>query len=574
MKPFVVSPEVSFPSNAATSTFAYLGTRGSGKTFAAGVMAEAFLEQHVQVVVVDLVGTWWALRLNHDGKRPGFDIPVFGGIHGDIPLAPTAGGLVASLIAERGMSMVLDISDFTIGQQRRFVTDLAHDVFQLKKRNPSPVHFIFEEGHEVFPQFVDGAAAPLVGATTRMWKIGRNYGIGGTIISQRAAEVNKSALNLTDRIITGQLKAPEDIKRIDGWANSNGVSDAMVKELPKLPKGTLIVWGETGAVRTVFKPKLTFDASRTPDGTISRKRLAPIDLEAVRTAMAASVEEAQANDPKALRARITELEKKLREVPAAAPGKTIEKPVVKESDLKRVEAAEKRTEALADRWLASTNELKDVVRALARTVAEAMTLRTAPPVAAPRRFGDGINTFRPLGKEQTLQEASYTRQMQQSGGVEHIPDKCQRMLAALRHGEAMGMKTMPFKSVALIAGVAPTSGTTSNRKGLLTKGGYMTTHGDQVQLTDKGRAYPIDVEMPPTEPKALLAYWKREIGTEKIATMLDVVVTRGQATSEELAEAAGMEMSGTFSNYKGELTRRGLIIKQGNAYVPAEAFTR
>jgi len=588
MKPFVVSPEVSFPSNAATSTFAYLGTRGSGKTFAAGVMAEAFLEQHVQVVVVDLVGTWWALRLNHDGKRPGFDIPVFGGIHGDIPLAPTAGGLVASLIAERGMSMVLDISDFTIGQQRRFVTDLAHDVFQLKKRNPSPVHFIFEEGHEVFPQFVDGAAAPLVGATTRMWKIGRNYGIGGTIISQRAAEVNKSALNLTDRIITGQLKAPEDIKRIDGWANSNGVSDAMVKELPKLPKGTLIVWGETGAVRTVFKPKLTFDASRTPDGTISRKRLAPIDLETVKRAMAASVEEAQANDPKALRARITELEKKLHEVPAAAPGKTIEKPVVKEADLKRIEKLVQHVERTQNHLGVLLGEALGAVRQAGEAMvakyeparvalnAELKALTTAVHLVGGRiSVPVTVNVMeKPRDAERLTQEASYTRQMQQSGGVEHIPDKCQRMLAALRHGEAMGMKTMPFKSVALIAGVAPTSGTTSNRKGLLTKGGYMTTHGDQVQLTDKGRAYPIDVEMPPTEPKALLAYWKREIGTEKIATMLDVVVTRGQATSEELAEAAGMEMSGTFSNYKGELTRRGLIIKQGNAYVPAEAFTR
>ncbi len=164
MKPFVVSPTIKFPANAATSTFAFLGTRGSGKTYGAGVFVEQLLDQDVQTVVVDPVGVWYGLRLAPDGKRAGFAIPVFGGIHGDVPLEPTSGELVAQLIVEHRMSCVLDVSDFTEGQQHRFVLDLSREVFRRKKRSPSPLHIVFEEGHEFFPQFVDASSAPMVGA--------------------------------------------------------------------------------------------------------------------------------------------------------------------------------------------------------------------------------------------------------------------------------------------------------------------------------------------------------------------------------------------------------------------------
>ncbi len=306
------------------------------------------------------MGNWWALRLAADGKGKGYDIPVFGGIHGDVPLDPSAGELVARLIVEQGISVVLDVSDFTEGEQHRFVTALSRQVFQLKKRQKSPLHMVFEEGHEFFPQFVDAAAAPLVGATKRLWKQGRNYGIGGTIVSQRPAEVNKGALWLTDRVVTGLLKADDDIKRVAGWANSNGVSDDMVPEIPRLPKGTMIAWEETGAVRTIFRKKKTFDASKDSDGNdVKAGKLTPVDIEAVRVAMAETIEKAKADDPKVLRARIAELEKESARGPKAAPArepKVVEKPVLKEADLKRIEAVVRKVDRRFEQLVTESRE--------------------------------------------------------------------------------------------------------------------------------------------------------------------------------------------------------------------------
>jgi hypothetical protein len=91
----------------ATKIVAALGMRGSGKSNVMASIAEQLLAARIQVLVLDDVGIWFALRLQPDGKTPsGLDIPVMGGRHGDIPLLPTAGDLVARTLAETGSSAV------------------------------------------------------------------------------------------------------------------------------------------------------------------------------------------------------------------------------------------------------------------------------------------------------------------------------------------------------------------------------------------------------------------------------------------------------------------------------------
>ncbi len=67
------------PIDGVTETFAFLGRRGNGKTYAATLMAEQMLDAGAQIVALDPVGVWWGLRLMKDGVTPGYSIPVFGG---------------------------------------------------------------------------------------------------------------------------------------------------------------------------------------------------------------------------------------------------------------------------------------------------------------------------------------------------------------------------------------------------------------------------------------------------------------------------------------------------------------
>lgn len=77
--------ELSLPVDAVTQKQAFLGMSGSGKTYGAGVFVEGLLVMGAQVVVLDVVGNWYGLRIAAKGSGDGFKIPVFGGDHGDIP---------------------------------------------------------------------------------------------------------------------------------------------------------------------------------------------------------------------------------------------------------------------------------------------------------------------------------------------------------------------------------------------------------------------------------------------------------------------------------------------------------
>src|SRR5436309_598759 len=112
MKSLRIAPDLALPLDAVTEKLAFLGRTGSGKSYAAQKLAEEIHAAGAQFVALDPVGIWWGLRLAADGKRAGLEIPVLGGLHGDIPLEAGAGALIANLVVDRGVSMVLDVSQF------------------------------------------------------------------------------------------------------------------------------------------------------------------------------------------------------------------------------------------------------------------------------------------------------------------------------------------------------------------------------------------------------------------------------------------------------------------------------
>ena len=120
------------PNQAVSQTFAFIARRGAGKTYAAGVLVEGLLTHHHQVVVFDPIGNWYGLRLSKTAKRSKFNIPVFGGQHADVPLTPKSGKFVATLVVEKGLSVVLDLSGFRKGERKAFVTDFAEQLFRVK----------------------------------------------------------------------------------------------------------------------------------------------------------------------------------------------------------------------------------------------------------------------------------------------------------------------------------------------------------------------------------------------------------------------------------------------------------
>src|SRR5688572_16246807 len=102
MMKFATSPEdggtlTLNPRDAVTQRYGFIGTIGGGKTYAATKLAETMLDAGAQIVAIDPVGVWYGLRAAGKGKNgaPGYNIPVFGGLHGDVPIEIGAGALIA-----------------------------------------------------------------------------------------------------------------------------------------------------------------------------------------------------------------------------------------------------------------------------------------------------------------------------------------------------------------------------------------------------------------------------------------------------------------------------------------------
>ena len=65
-----IASRLYLPLEAVTETFAFLGRRSNGKTYAAMVMAEQMLDVGAQIVVLDPVGAWWGCAAWFSARCP------------------------------------------------------------------------------------------------------------------------------------------------------------------------------------------------------------------------------------------------------------------------------------------------------------------------------------------------------------------------------------------------------------------------------------------------------------------------------------------------------------------------
>jgi hypothetical protein len=311
--------QVILPLDAVTRTFAVLGQRGTGKTNAAVDLVEEMVSAGGHVAILDPVGVWYGIT--HAGTGPGLEGIVIGGEHGDIPLEETGGQLVAEFVVGRHYPVVvIDLKLLRKGAQLRFMADYCEALFHL---NRDALHQVFEEADRAAPQQArsqDPVANRLLGAVEDIVKLGRSRGLGATLVTQRPATLNKNVLEVCENLLLFRLMGPNDRKAARAWVEANGDLDALKRVMDSIASlGLGQCWLYSPAwlrllVQIQTRPRRTFDSSSTPEvgqRAAEPTERAPVDLDALREAMAASIEKVKANDPKALRERVAELEKQL-----------------------------------------------------------------------------------------------------------------------------------------------------------------------------------------------------------------------------------------------------------------------
>ncbi|MDQ7818726.1 MAG: DUF87 domain-containing protein [Melioribacteraceae bacterium] len=313
-----ISEDFSLPMDVVTKRLAFLGTTGSGKSYAAMKLAEELLMHGVQTIILDPVGIHWGLRLSADRKGAGIPINVFGGLYGDIPITTASGAMIADVIIDKKVSAVIDTSQFEFDTDKaKFASTFVQRFFFRKKASPSPVMIFLEEAQEFIPQNPEREENIMLHHFIRMCKIGRNFGIGISIISQRPQEVNKKALNLSQCVFAFQTSGHHERKAIDEWVRDKGLDLDIAADLPKLPVGQPHLWspGWLGISQKVkISKRITFHPSE--EETISYEpgklnKLSPVDIAKLSESIKETIEKAKESDPETLRKRIRDLEKNI-----------------------------------------------------------------------------------------------------------------------------------------------------------------------------------------------------------------------------------------------------------------------
>lgn len=573
-----IATDLSIPLEAVTQTFAILAKRGAGKTFTALVMMEEMLKAGLHVVIVDPVGVCWGLRASADGKQPGLPIIVLGGDHGDVPLEASAGEIIADFVITERQSVVLDLSLFRKGEQARFVTDFAERLYQ---RNRDPLHVLLDEADAFAPQRPIKGQERMLGAIEDIVRRGRARGLGVSLVTQRAAVLNKDVLTQVEVLVALRTIAPQDREAIDAWIRVHGTPEqraVLMASLPSLPIGTAWFWspGWLDLFQQVHvRPRETFDSSATPkvgEQRIAPKQLAPVDLTRLRERIAATIEQAKASDPKFLRARIAELERQLRQRDVK-PGqarevvkeveKRVEVPIFRQGEVERLEQV---LAALATRSANVERIAQDIQAALSAHPAKGRTTRSAivpTPASSPATV--------PL-QEPDTRKSSFSQEAAPNRETRQLRAGERKILAVLARHYPMKVTRAQLGT---LSGYAASGGTFGNYLSTLKRQGYVTEPAPgEITITPAGLAY-LNIEKPePQTHEAFLAMWHEalRLGERK---MLDALLTvyPGALSREELGAAADMAVTGgTFGNYLTTLKRNGLIEEDSGMVRASELF--
>jgi len=597
-----LAPGLGLPDEAVTQTFGILAKRGAGKSNAAAVMAEQMHAAGLQFVAIDPVGAWWGLRSSADGKGPGLPIPVLGGYHGDVPLEPGAGHLIADLVVGERLSCVIDVSAFSEGEKKRFLADLAERLFREKGKpgHEEPVHLFLEEADDYAPQggTRGGDVGRCLGAFQRIVKQGRARGLGATMVTQRSAALNKDLLTQIDTLIVLRTTSPQDRKAIEGWVTFHDADKELLASLSALKPGEAWVWSPEflQIMKRVQLPRRrTFDSGATPKAGAKRrapKTVADVDLRGLHARMQDTIERAKEQDPKELQAKIRSMERRIKELeasPTKAPETVVERevpieiPRLSDAQFARVEgfmadvfkvmnqlddtvrqSFEKVLEPVGV-WISDEERISEALERL-KTAESGVGKRAERALPAPRRGGAPTPAKRqeqaPISSGRPSRAADPPSAP--AGDPVHstsVTGPQQRILDALAWLQSVRVDQAKKTQLALLSKQSPRSSAYGNNLGALRTAGLIQYPGPGlVALTDAGAAKAVTPPATPTNED--LWYALREgVSAPQWRILEELIRIYPEAIDKEtLAERTNQSpTSSAYGNNLGALRSLGFI---------------
>ena len=458
-----------------------------------------------------------------------------------------------------------------MADQRRLVTDFCERLYHRKGQDKyrQPLHVVIDEADEFVPQRIQTGQERMFGAIDRLVRRGRSSGIGVTLISQRAAVINKDVLTQIEVLICLRTISPQDRKALEAWVEAHDAHDQrgeFMASLASLAIGEAWIWSPGWLdlfKRVQIRERKTFDSSATPKVGEAAKwptATAVVDLEKLRAELASTIEKAKAEDPRELRKKIAALEVELGKASGKMPVATVDaaqlRKIQKESyDQGFIEAdrAAAGKEARLRRALAAASDaLASAHSLLNRKV-------STPPVAGHPH----TPTVRPV-----VVPTPARRHVRSTGLSSSIPGGERKILTAL----AQYLQGRSKTQVAILTAYAARGGAFANYLGALRSKG-MIEGKDLLRITKAGLAALGPYDPLPTG-RELLEHWLKQLGkAERLILSRLAEIHPAAASKEDLGAATGYEPSGgAFNNAIGKLRTLELVTGRGELRASEDLF--
>lgn len=202
-----------------------LGSSGSGKSYAVGVLCEELCRNQIPFAIVDTEG-------EHTGLKEKFEA-IWVGEERGCDLSWENLDLVDLARQAPDISpLILDVSDLTDPKER--VSSFIGALYETLTERRTPYLVVVEEADKFVPQY--GQRVPIFAEVARR---GRKRGMGLMICSQRPSLVDKNVLSQCGNQLIGKLIIQNDLQSVAQFFPRKGLP----KELTTLSAGQFFAMG-------------------------------------------------------------------------------------------------------------------------------------------------------------------------------------------------------------------------------------------------------------------------------------------------------------------------------------------
>lgn len=225
-----------------------LGSSGSGKSYAVGVLCEELCRNNVPFAIIDTEG-------EHTGLKEKFEA-IWVGEEKDSDLS--WGNLDIPDLAKQAPDispLIIDVSDLSDPKEK--VASFVGGLYDTLTERRTPYLVVVEEADKFIPQY--GIRVPIFSEVARR---GRKRGMGLMICSQRPSLVDKNVLSQCGNQLIGKLIIQNDLQSVAQFFPGKGLP----KGLTALKAGQFYAMGGFSPVPTLVsvKQRVTKPGGVTP----------------------------------------------------------------------------------------------------------------------------------------------------------------------------------------------------------------------------------------------------------------------------------------------------------------------